>query len=91
MDFHAFLQRQGRPSIAVTRFQLLPRKGKADVPIDELQQVSLWILIFQAEAIEQRFGGSCCRIMISRPPTMKIHTARAGSLSSNMFCSISSR
>jgi hypothetical protein len=57
MDFHAFLQRQGRPSIAVTRFQLLPRKGKADVPIDELQQVSLWNLIFLAEAKEQRFGG----------------------------------
>ncbi len=42
--------------IAVTRFQLLPHKGKADVLIDEPQQVSLWNLIVQAEVIEQRFG-----------------------------------
>jgi len=45
-----------RPGIAVPRFQLLPHKGKADVPIDEPQQVSLWNLIFQVEVIEQRLG-----------------------------------
>src|SRR5271165_1859473 len=36
-------------SIAVTRFQLLPHKGKADVPLDQPQQMSLWNLIFQTE------------------------------------------
>ncbi len=44
------------PGIAVTRFQLLPHKGKADVFFDESQQVGLRNLIFQTEKIEQRFG-----------------------------------
>jgi len=43
--------------IAVTRFQLLPHKGKADLLFDQPQQMSLSNLIFQAEVIEQRFGG----------------------------------
>ena len=42
--------------IAVTRFQLLPHKGKADVLFNEPQQMSLGNLIFQAEVVEQRFG-----------------------------------
>src|SRR6202790_2236849 len=42
--------------IAVTRFQPLPHKGKADVLFNEPQQMSLWNLIFQAEVVEQRFG-----------------------------------
>ena len=42
--------------IAVTRFQLLPHKGKADVLFNEPQQMSLRNLIFQAEVVEQRFG-----------------------------------
>ena len=42
--------------IAVTRFQLLPHKGKADVLFDQPQQMSLRNLIFQAEVIEQSFG-----------------------------------
>src|ERR1700688_1415265 len=47
-----------RPAgIAVTRFQLLPHKGKADVLFDQPQQMSLRNLIFQAEVIEQSFGG----------------------------------
>ena len=46
---------RGATRIAVTLFQLFPHEGKADVLIDEPQQVSLWNLIFQAEVIEQRF------------------------------------
>ncbi len=42
--------------IAVTLLQPLPHEGKADVPIDEPQQVSLRNLIFQAEVIKQGFG-----------------------------------
>jgi len=42
-------------SIAVTRFQSLAHKGKADVFFDEPQQVGLGNLIFQAELVEQRF------------------------------------
>jgi hypothetical protein len=42
--------------IAVTRFQLLPHKGKADVHFNEPQQMSLWNLIFQTEVVERRFG-----------------------------------
>src|SRR6202521_2231525 len=42
--------------IAVTRFQPLSHKGKADVLFNEPQQVGLRNLIFQAEVIEQRFG-----------------------------------
>src|SRR3984893_9431116 len=42
--------------IAVTRLQLLPHKGKADVLFDQPQQMSLRNLIFQPEVIEQRFG-----------------------------------
>jgi hypothetical protein len=41
--------------IAVTRFQLLPHKGKADVLFNE-PQMSLWNLIFQTEVVERRFG-----------------------------------
>ena len=41
--------------IAVTRLQLLPHKGKADMFFDEPQQMSLRNLIFQAEVVEQRF------------------------------------
>src|SRR3984893_10341513 len=47
---------RGAAGIAVTRFQLLPYKGKADVFFNEPQQMSLWNLIFQAEVVEQRFG-----------------------------------
>src|ERR1700745_2912730 len=43
-------------SIAVTRLQLLPHKGKADVLFDQPQQMSLRNLIFQTEVVEQRFG-----------------------------------
>src|SRR5208283_3390852 len=39
--------------IAVTRFQLLPHEGKANVLLDETQQMSFRNLIFQAEVIEQ--------------------------------------
>jgi len=47
----------GRPAgIAVTRFQPLPHKGKADVLFDQPQQMSLRNLIFQAEVVEQSFG-----------------------------------
>jgi len=42
--------------VAVTRFQPLAHKGKADVLLDEPQQMSLRNLIFQAEVVEQRFG-----------------------------------
>jgi hypothetical protein len=35
--------------IAVTRFQLLPHKGKTDVLFNEPQQMGLRNLIFQAE------------------------------------------
>ena len=42
--------------LAVTRFQLLAHKGKADVLFDEPQQMGLGNLIFQAEVVEQRFG-----------------------------------
>jgi hypothetical protein len=42
--------------VAVTRLQLLPHKGKADVLFDQPQQMSLRNLIFQTEVIEQRFG-----------------------------------
>jgi len=38
--------------IAVTRFQPLPHKGKADVFFDQPQQMSLRNLIFQAEVVE---------------------------------------
>ena len=41
--------------LAVTRFQPLPYKGKADVFFDEPQQVGLRNLIFQAEVVEQSF------------------------------------
>ncbi len=47
---------RGTAGIAVTRFQLLSYKGKADVLLDEPQQMSLRNLIFQAEVVEQRFG-----------------------------------
>ncbi len=43
------------PGIAVTRFQLLPHKGKADVLFDQPQQVGLRNMIFQPEVVEQRF------------------------------------
>src|SRR5579862_8855985 len=43
-------------SIAVTRFQLLPHKRKADVLFNEPQQMSLGNMIFQAKVVEQRFG-----------------------------------
>jgi hypothetical protein len=46
---------RGTSGIAVTRFQLLPHKGKADVLFDKPQQVGFRHLIFQAEVIEQRF------------------------------------
>ena len=42
--------------IAVTRLQLIPHKGKADVLFDQPQQMSLWNLVFQAEVVEQSFG-----------------------------------
>jgi len=42
--------------LTVTRFQLLPHEGKADVPFNEPQQVGLRNLIFQAKILEQRFG-----------------------------------
>jgi len=42
--------------IAVTFFQLFPHEGKADVLIDEPQQMSFWNLIFQAEVVKQSFG-----------------------------------
>ena len=42
--------------VAVACFQLLAHKRKADVLIDEPQQMGLWNLIFQAEVVEQRFG-----------------------------------
>src|SRR5207245_6070879 len=41
---------------AVAVFQLLPHKLKADVLVDQPQQVGFRNLIFQAEVIEQRFG-----------------------------------
>jgi hypothetical protein len=41
--------------IAVTLFQLFPYEGKADVLIDEPQQVSPRNLIFQTEVVEQSF------------------------------------
>src|SRR5246500_5821085 len=43
-------------SIAVTRFQLLPHKRKADVLFNEPQQMSLGNMIFEAKVVEQRFG-----------------------------------
>ena len=47
---------EGRAArIAITLFQLFPYEGKADVLIDEPQQVSLRNLIFQAEVVEQSF------------------------------------
>src|ERR1700729_3563587 len=42
--------------LAVTLFQRFPHEGKADVLIDESQQVHLWNLIVQSEVIKQRFG-----------------------------------
>ena len=47
---------RGTTRIAVTLFQPLAHKGKADVFFNEPQQMSLWNLIFQTEVIEQRFG-----------------------------------
>src|SRR5437773_4796018 len=41
---------------AVAVFQLLPHKLKADVLVDQPQQVGFRNLIFQAEVMEQRFG-----------------------------------
>jgi hypothetical protein len=43
-------------SIAITRFQLLPHKAKADVLFNEPEQVGLRNLIFQAEVVEQPFA-----------------------------------
>jgi hypothetical protein len=42
--------------LAVTLFQRFPHEAKADVLIDESQQVRLWNLIVQSEVIEQRFA-----------------------------------
>jgi hypothetical protein len=50
-----FVARRWTAGIAVTRFQLLPHKGKADVLFNQ-PQVGLRNLIFQAEVVEQRFG-----------------------------------
>src|SRR4029077_7513409 len=47
---------RGATGIAVTRFQLFPQKGQADVFFNQPEQMSLRNLIFQAEVIEQRFG-----------------------------------
>ena len=47
---------RGSSRLAVAHFQLLAHKGKADVPIDEPQKMSLRNLIFQAKVVEQRFG-----------------------------------
>jgi hypothetical protein len=44
--------------VAITLSQLFPHEGKADVLVDEPQQVSLWNLIVQAEVLEQRFGAA---------------------------------
>ncbi len=46
---------RGTARIAVTRFQPLAHKGKADVLFNQPQQVGLRNLIFQAEIVEQRF------------------------------------
>jgi hypothetical protein len=42
--------------LAVAVLQFFAHKGKADVLIDEAQQMSLWNLIFQAEVLKQGFG-----------------------------------
>jgi len=51
-------QREGLPvivTVSVIVFQLLPHKLKADVLIDQSQQMIFGNLIFQTEVIEQRF------------------------------------
>ena len=71
--------------IAVTRFQLLPHEGKADVLFDEPQQMSLRNLIFQAEVVEQRFGAVVLPHHDQQASDDENQTQHVRMLSSNML------
>src|ERR1700726_4313201 len=71
--------------IAVTLFQLFPHEGKADVLIDEPQQISLWNLIFQAEVIEQRFRAVVLPHHDQQASEDRNQTEHGRMLSSNML------